>query len=287
MSINATAITNKAIHVWIMLLLFLYPFEGPCQANASNECDPLRYGPAKSVQSLPENVCIPDGFIIDDYLRSSDLDQDNITDVLAVKYNRPEDRQKDGEKTYWAFYRRNESDTVFRPRFVLHNIVPPYIKDISWDYLAARPEVEKLFFDFPRRLLGHDLSFQMNGDSIKLSYKIDDTYGKSFIFIFSADNDNWLLSEVEYFLGELPMYWWQDDAFYYPLVEKLKVIETRSPRANISIDKFDLKEAFKYRDLEFEHLSYEHVDKIQKVTKTISSYDFSNCNFILPADWKY
>ncbi|HEY9049068.1 MAG TPA: hypothetical protein VIN08_24375, partial [Ohtaekwangia sp.] len=126
-----------------------------------------------------------------------------------------------------------------------------------------------------------------NMDTIKLSYKFDDTYGKSFVFIYRQNT--WYLENVEYFLGELPMYWWKEDDFFYPLNDKLKVIESRKPLKRVSISEFDLKEAFKYREDERSHLAEWHVDPLDKSKwKSIDDAIFQSCQGMdLPEDWVY
>lgn len=231
-------------------------------------------------------MCIPDGFIIDDYVRVSDLNDDGKDDFIALKYNKKEDDQLDGDSTYWRLYNRSKSDTTFLLQMTLSNIVPPFIKDLSYEYLLAHPVASDLFDSYPRRL-SHSHSFQLNQDTIKLSYKFEDTYGKRFIFVY--DKANWYLENVEYFIGELPMYWWRDDDFYYPLNDELKVIESRKPKVKVSINNFDLKAAFKYRDIEWIHLSNWHIDRIDKTKwSSIKDVKFSKCQGIdLPDDWIY
>jgi hypothetical protein len=169
----------------------------------------------------------------------------------------------------------------------LDNLVPPYIKSISDEYLIKHPGAEKLFESYPRRLRGHDLSFQLMNDTIRLSFKFDDTLGKSFVFVY--DEGNWFLENVEYFIGELPMYWWREGEFYYPLNDKLKVIETRVPKVRITIDQFDLKEAFKYREEQRIHLGDWHIDRIDESKwKSVMEVTFEPCRGMnLPDDWMY
>lgn len=122
------------------------------------------------------------------------MGKDGKINFLAVKYNKKEDDQIDGDLTYWAFYERYKSADIFSLKTTLSNIVPPYIKDISYEYLLAHAAAEKIFKSYPLRL-SHSLSFQVNTDTIRLSYKFDDSYGKSFVFTYKQNN--WYLKNVE------------------------------------------------------------------------------------------
>jgi hypothetical protein len=168
----------------------------------------------------------------------------------------------------------------------LQNIVPPFIKDISYQYLQSHPVAEKLFEDYPRRV-SHELSFQVNFDTIRLSYKLQDVYGKTFVFVH--DDNDWYLENVEYFLGELPMDWWRENEFYYFLSDKVKIIETKRPTKRISIKDFDLKIACKYREEEVTHLSEWHLDRIDESKwGSIEEVQFEKCRGVeVPADWLY
>lgn len=250
-------------------------------------CNRSVYGSASYIASLPKYVCIPDNFVIDDYVRTSDLDGDGQDDFLAVKFNKKEDNQVDGDSTYWRFYIRSGEDTTYFLYKTLPNLVPLYLKKIDEEYLLTHPSAARIAEEYPRRLNGHDLSFQLYSDTIKLSYKFDDTYGKSFVFV--NDQKDWYLVDVEYFIGELPMYWWKDNEFYYPLRDKIKIIERRKPKLPILIEDFDLRIAFKYREEEWMHLTDWHLDRIDKTKwSSIEEVEFSRCQGIdLPEDWTY
>jgi hypothetical protein len=173
-------------------------------------CNRTVYGSSTYIKSLPRYICIPENFVIDDYVRVADLDKNGQNDFIAIKYNKKENHQHDGDLTNWALYTRSERDTVYSLVMTLQNIVPPFIKDISYDHLLSHPVAAKLFEDYPRRL-SHELSFQASFDTIRLSYKFQDVYGKTFVFVH--DNSNWYLENIEYFLGELPMDWWKKMIF--------------------------------------------------------------------------
>jgi len=280
---------NLVTIIMVMLMVAFISCDGQKKQSinvSQPNCNRTVYGGPQYIKLLPSYICIPDGFIIDDYVRVSDSDNDDRTNFLAVKYNKKEDDQVDGDLTYWAFYERSKKEELFSLKMTLTNIVPPYIEDISYQYLAAHPVADKLFKVYPLRL-SHMLSFQINMDTIKLSYKFDDTYGKSFVFIYRQNT--WYLENVEYFLGELPMYWWKEDDFFYPLNDKLKVIESRKPLKRVSISEFDLKEAFKYREDERSHLAEWHVDPLDKSKwKSIDDAIFQSCQGMdLPEDWVY
>lgn len=271
-----------------ILSMLMLPFIS-CKGQPKTEsipCNRTVYGSSIYIKLLPAYICIPNGFVIDDYVRTSDTNGDRQNDFIAVKYNKREDDQVDGDSTYWSFYTRTKEDTMFSLKVTLPNIVPPFIKDLSYKYLLAHPKAVELFEDYPRRM-SHRLSFQVNLDTIRLLYKFDDSYGKSFVFV--SDQSNWYLRNVEYFIGELPMYWWRDNDFYYPLNDEIKIIETRKPRKGISIGDFDLKIAFRYRDEERSHLTESHIHWIDKTKwSSIKDVTFSKCQGIdLPDDWIY
>jgi hypothetical protein len=251
-------------------------------------CNRQVYGTKKYIAKLPVYVCIPPGYIMDDYARVSDLNKDGQEDFLAIKYNRKDDDQTDGELTYWQFYYRIKPDTIYRLRDTFNNLVPPFIKDIALEYLASHPEADQLYQLYPVRV-SNDLSFVLKSDTIRLSYKMDDTYGKTFVFVFSKTVKEWTLLSVEYFMGELSDYWWSDDNFYYPLRDKFKYIETVKPRVSVKLSDFDLTEAFKFRDNEIDHLLTYHLNKVKKQkNKTVLDVNFNTCDGLkLPTNWMY
>lgn len=288
--------SSKMMNELIIIILFIVTLiiTNSCEgqqknqtANVSREnCSRAVYGGAQYIKLLPPYICIPEGFIIDDFVRISDLNGDEETDFLAVKYNKKHDDQIDGDLTYWDFYHSSDTEEHYSLKATLSNLVPPYIKNISYQYLAAHPAAAKLFETYPRRL-SHQLSFLIDADTIRLSYKFDDSYGKSFVFV--SRQDNWYLENVEYFLGELPMYWCRETDFYYPLNDKLKMIESRKPMTRVAINEFDLSTAFKHREDERSHLSEWHIDTLDETQfESIMEAEFKPCNGMdLPDDWKY
>lgn len=277
----------------LILLIFLL---SRCQAQTNtlnekletlNTCNRQVYGSTKYIEKLPSYICIPKGYIIDDYIRLASLDSNNNEFFLAIKYNKREDDQIDGDSTTWEFYIRSAPDTIFTLRQKLNNIVPPFLKDYGLEYVVAHPLADSIFNSYPLRV-SHHLSFVVRNDTLHLSYKFDDSYGKTFVFIYNKLRSNWFLENVQYFIGELPIYWWRENEFYYPLNDQLMVIEERKPKKNVSIDKFDLKEAFRYRQKEWMHIT-EHIDDMDKSkAKTILDVDFKKCEQIrLPESWSY
>lgn len=282
--------SNKLIFFFTVLITFRC--QGQTDLSNKNDHSPLCnqevYGTKKYIKNLPPYICIPEDFIIDDYVRYSDKDNNGTIDFIALKYNKKEDDQIDGDTTFWDFYEYNIRDSLFHHKLTLNNIVPLYIKSISFAYLAKNPYAEKLFNIYPRRI-SHSLSFIAEHDTIRLSYKLDDVYGKTFIFIYNKSIGNWFLQDIEYFIGELPPFWWQNNEFYYPLRNNLLVIEETKPKQNIPIDQFSLIEAFKYRELESSHLSEWHIDNIdERNGNTILQIKLSKCHGIqVPKDWIY
>jgi len=275
---------NKLFTLSMLMLVFI-----SCNGQLKTEITPCNrtvYGSTRYIKLLPTYICIPSGFIVDDYVRTSDTNGDGQNDFIAVKYNKREDDQVDGDSTYWSFYTRTKDDTIFSLKMTLSNLVPPFIKNLSYKYLLEHATAIKLFEDFPLRL-SHRLSFQVNLDTIRVLYKFDDSYGKSFVFV--SDHSNWYLKNVEYFIGELPMYWWRDNDFFYSLNDKIKIIETRKPKKEISINEFNLRTAFVYRNDERSHLSENHTHWIDKTKwSSINEVRFSKCQGIdLPDDWIY
>jgi hypothetical protein len=251
-------------------------------------CNRETYGTSKYIEDFPDYLCIPAGNVIDDYVRVSDLNRDGNPDFLAVKYNAKEDYQKDGDTTYWQFYYKRANDSIYADGHLYINLVPPLIKDIGLEYLIQHPIASKINEEFPRRL-SHALSFSVLQDTLTLSYKLDDTYGKSFVFGFNKESDDWTLQKVDYFMGELPPYWWRDDNFYYPLNDALKIIESRFPVKSIALKEFNLKEAFKYRDDEISHLKEQHIDQLKHdASQSILNVTFDTCEALwLPSGWVY
>jgi hypothetical protein len=254
----------------------------------TEHCDQKVYGTKKYIEKLPSYICIPKGYIIDDFVRTSDFDADGQDDFLAIKYNKKEDEQVDGDTTFWDFYLFDNNNKIFRTEYTLTNITPPFIKYISNTYLADHPETEMLFNKYPLRL-AHRLAFIISKDTLRLSYKMDDTYGKSFVFVFSQLNNDWILKEIEYFIGDLPSYWWTDNDFYFPLKDQLKLIEKRIPNKNISLKEMDLAEAFQNRVEESTHLANFHINTLDESKyNTILEVCFKRCQEMhLPKEWPY
>ncbi|WP_320020393.1 hypothetical protein [Labilibaculum manganireducens] len=280
----------------ILIIIIAFLISNCCQgqdnllkkADVDSICNQEVYGTKGYIKNLPRYICIPDGFVIDDYIRFSDKDKNGENDFIAIKYNKKEDDQIDGDTTFWDFYEYNIEDSIFDHKCTLTNIVPLYIQSISFAYLAKNPFAEELFNKYPRRI-SHSLSFIVKHDTLRLSYKMDDVYGKTFIFSYDEPEGNWFLKEIEYFIGELPSIWWQNNEFYYSLRNSLLVIEKIKPKKNISIDQFNLIEAFRYREIEIGHLSEWHIDRIDETTeKSILEVKLDNCNgILLPKDWIY
>jgi hypothetical protein len=258
-------------------------------SNLSEGCNQEVYGTIQYIRALPNYVCIPQGHIIDDYCRTSDVNQDNFDDFLAVKHNIKQDDQVDGDTTYWDFYERSTKDTLYKKVYTLGNIVPPFVKDFSLEYLTSQPLASKIYELYPFRLSNPSLSFKLVRDSITVSYKMDDTYGKSFVFVYNTASANWVLERIDYFIGELPLYWWQDNEFYSSLSNEIKIIESKVPLFKVSIENFSLISAFKFREMEAAHLAEWHIDKIDQGNhKSVADFDFGQCDQLsLPGDWEY
>lgn len=145
-------------------------------------------------------------------------------------------------------------------------------------------------------MLLENLSFQINKDTIKLSYKYDATSGKSFNFIFSPEKKNWYLETVEYFLGEVSPIMYDEQRggheMYYELNDKLLPIYTLEAKEKVSIDEFSLIEAFKYsreENTELELCFYNQLSDLEKKYKSVWDFKFEPCNKELewPEGWKY
>lgn len=251
-------------------------------------CNREVYGSINYIKELPSYICIPNGYIIDDFIRFSDFDLDGLNDFLAIKYNKKEEDQVNEDSTFWDFYLFDKMGGRFNLRYTLTNIVPPFVMDISNSYLAENPIAEDIFNNYPLRL-PNNLALIVSKDTLKLGYKLDDTFGKQFVFIFSDFDKDWFLNEVRYFIGDLPLYWWKENDFYYPLKDQILILEKRSPNKRVSIRDFNLIDAFKYRMFEINYLAEFYMNQID-VTKF---KDITNVNFKVfnqtnfPSDWPY
>jgi len=279
---------NRISNILVILTCFstCHGQQGKINNTNGGNCNRAVDGVSDYIKLLPTYICIPANYIIDDYVCISDLDSDGLADFIAVKYNKKEDDQLDGDTTYWNFYIQRKGDSLFHLAKNLSNIAPPFIVDLSWSYQLSHPIASKIYDEYPRRL-SHAQSFNVQSDTLRLAYKFDDSYGKRFVFVYNGLN--WYLEDVEYFLGELPMSWWKHGDFWYPLNDALKVIETKKPKRRICIDDFDLRTAFKYRDLEREHLGDWHVTRIDESKwQSAKELRFNKCKGIdLPDDWIY
>jgi len=289
--INLVVKMKKLIKLIIAVQLFI---ASSCYGQeAQSDCNQKTYGTKKYIKKLPPYICIPSNFVIDDYVRFSDLNQDGFEDFLAIKYNKKEDDQIDGDRTYWDFYHRNAKDTVYRKKYTLDNLVPPYLKGVSLEYLVNHPIAADIFENYPLRLNSHELSFNISNDTLRMSYKLQDTYGKTFVFIYDEARANWFLEQIEFFIGELPSYWWNENEFYYPLHNSLKIIDVIEPTIKVSIEEFKLKTAFEYSRDQWVYLAECYIDTIPEEdkleNKTIVDLVFKKCEneIDLPSDWEY
>lgn len=256
-------------------------------------CNQKFYGTKRYLKELPSYICVPEGNAISDFVRTTDVDGDGVADFLFVQYRKWRDSWIDGDTLYWDFHVR-DSNGRFQKKFSLSNIEPPYINDTSLEYLADNDLAQRIFESYPIPLTDNSLGFNVTGDTIRLSYKFDDAKGKSFIFIYSTEKDNWYLEKIEYFFGELPIWWWRDDDFYSSLRDNLLVLKSTLPFEHVAIGEFSLIEAFKHRSKEARYLSECYTRKIdarlKSLFKKIDKVEFQKlCNdtLLLPSDWKY
>ncbi len=261
--------------------------------SVEHECNRSVYGRVAYLDKLPEYLCIPQGYIVDYFVLDGDINNDGMTDFIALKYNKKEDDQNDGDTTFYNFYYRNQSTERFELINTFSNLVPPYISNYSWEYLSKNDIAASIYDNYPLRMFNKNLSFEIEGNLIRLAYKYNLSFGKSFIFEYHPFDSDWVLKDVEYFMGELPETWWSNEDFYYPLMDGKKTLFSFQPRHNISLKDFSLIEAFRFSEEEDFYIYQEYhlqlTDSVKSTNRSIVEFEFAspNKNFEPPSDWKY
>jgi len=189
-------------------------------------------------QKLPKGICILMNYTIDDVQTNLDFDRDKKSDVV-LRYG--EYPLKTGSNRIYALYKRT-GDTTFVLKKEIKNIMPPYLKNVYAAITGTDTLAHRLATTYP-----YDLKIEFVQDTIKLSHLIPDYYGKTYIFVFNADN--WYLKYVTYWIGGLD----ERDIEQMDLSSKLlepNVLETKRVDRVISIDKFSLTGSRRIADTE-------------------------------------
>ena len=260
------------------------------------ECNRASYN-RNDIKKLPSYICIPDGYMLDDEIRFSDLDGDGKSDFMAFRYrlNKQYNDWKDGDTIYWKFHLMDENTGRHKEHLTLNNIVPPFLSDTGLEYIVSDSLALKIYENYPLTLY-RELSFQVSQDTLKISYKYDASSGKSFVFVYSGKNKNWYLKNIEFFYGEVPLFWSEPDRggneMYEELHDKLLPIYVLEAKEKVPIDEFSLIEAFKYKDEENQELEEcfgTQLRELEKQYKSVWDFKFESCYRELewPEGWKY
>lgn len=246
------------------------------------------------IKKLPDYICLPEGFALNGTVHFSDLSGDGKNDFMAYRY-RLKKEFKDGDTIYWDFYSRNSVNDKFSKNVTLNNLSPPYLSRIDLEYIVKDSSTISIYEDYPLTFY-KGLSFQVNRDTIKLSYKYDDSKGKTFVFVYSDQKSDWLLLEVQFIIGEVPPYWTDESRggseYYSDLHDNIFPIFTKPPAQQISIREFDLIEAFKHEEIETANIRDCYLNQFNDLEERYQSvweFKFEPCYRDLewPNDWKY
>lgn len=226
----------------IIALLIFIGCKGQ-QSNDSLKCN--RKTVDESIDKLlPKGVCVPEEYTVDQVTSEIDYNGDGRRDVV-IRYS--EYPLKEGTPRFYSIY-QGYSDTSFVRKMDLPNVYPPYIRNI---YAAASDSGSvgySLLQQFP-----YDTKLEFINDTIKLSHRISFDYGKTYLFIYDSQKENWFLNKTIYWVGEIDRRDLEQMDLSMKLLEKI-LLETKAYDGTMPIDKFDLKDSKRKSEEEKEYL---------------------------------
>ncbi|WOK08074.1 hypothetical protein RT717_05435 [Imperialibacter roseus] len=213
--------------------------------NEAVECN--RSAIEKSMLSrIPTDLCIPDDFMIDQVFDDFDFNRDGQND-LAIRYTKYP--LQDGNMRYYSIYERENQDDC-RLLTTMANLALPYVQILSSSYFEANPRADSLSKVYP---LTTKIKFSY--DSLIVSHLIPDFYGKDYVFLFDEEKNDWILKDIRYWIGEVPVWMVRNSNLKEELYGKV-FLEGKIPEVEISISKLDLIQSKRIaEDSESEYLS--------------------------------
>ncbi len=220
----------KQLYVSV-LLTYLVLLNFSCQAQVDKVSFCNRKGTDKSIEkAIPKGICIPDNYIVDKVVTGFDFNKDAKSDVVLRYSNYP---LTDGTIRRYAIYQM-VNDTTYVYKKDLSNLAIPYISILTRSYLELHPKADSLFNLYPVNV---EISF--NSDTITVSHYVPEYYGKTYIYLFNPSEDNWYLTKIRYWIGELPAWLVKNDNLQEKLYGKV-YLEDRIINVITQIDNFDL-----------------------------------------------
>lgn len=231
MKIYLNVMKNKCVILIYAMILFFIGCNGQ-SLNDNVSCN--RTTVDKSIaKKLPNSICIPNGYTIDLIIDDVDFNKDLYNDVI-IRYSKYP--LVDGNMRIYSIY-KNINDTLFKMEKELNSLAIPYIDNLSTVYLESNSLADSLVNLFP---IDTKISFSL--DTIFVSHLIPDYYGKTYVFIYNLVEADWLLKEIQYWIGELPTWLVKNSNLDESLRDKIN-LETRIPENVMTIEKFNLIES--------------------------------------------
>ena len=195
--------------------------------------------------TLPEGICIPNGYTIDKVIKGFDFNRDAKKDI-AVRYSIYP--LVDGTMRYYSIYEAVD-DTTYVQKGDLSNLVTPYINAFTQSYLKSHPIADSLANLYPT-----NIEFSFINDTILISHYLPDYYGKTYAFLFNAFKDSWYLNEVRYWIGNLPTWLVRNGNLKEELYSKIYLEKDKIVSKDIQINNFSFIESKKESVEESEYL---------------------------------
>lgn len=193
---------------------------------------------------LIKEICIPADKVIGYIINDVDLNSDGKKDVIARYHKMP---LSDGDIITHDIYTRID-DSNFKLYKSLENLIPPYLNSYSSDYAKESPLAQDIYNRFPRNV---DVEFKDN--QVIINHFLYDVYGKTYIFEYSKNANDWVLSKEQYWIGELP----RNYIALMGVSEKLRnrvFLEEKKQVNPIPISDFSLEDSKKKAEEEGEYL---------------------------------
>lgn len=201
----------------VLFLLLMFLSVCSCKGQSNNPCfkDVLvdRY---KKI--LPQEICIPKGYIIDEIYDSTDINQDGLRDFI---FSWRKTDINDGDTIFVSFY-KHLSDGTYKYYKTLNNLFPVYFKDYNMSYKIT----DKALFDIWIKYNGMYPFLNLEITDRDIILKILCAAGEGYNLFYQFDNkiDNWILIKREKWM-ELP--------------EEIRIKEIAIPSGKLTIDQFN------------------------------------------------
>ena len=188
-------------------------------------------------KKIGPGVCVRPGYTINFVEEGFDYNHDGIND-LAVRYTRYP--LNDGNLSYFALFAgQNDNEYSFVKEF--RTLAFPIIKELNHQYFQNNPLADSLSKVYPT-----DKKINFYNDTLALSIKTSLEFGKSFYFVYDNKSNDWVLMNCDLWIGEIPSWYVQNMELSSDLVNKKLIIKTEILNKPLSINEFDMVDAYKF-----------------------------------------